>query len=117
LHTDGQVTAWGRNNAGQTEVPSTMHDIVAIAAGGDQSMALGRNGAVVSWGRHSGPTLRMSGIVAISAGEGHKIALDRDGLIHAWGANDYEQCDVPQLPRAHAISAGGLFSIAIVNDL
>jgi len=34
LKADGSVVAWGKNTSGQTTVPATAKNVVAIAAGG-----------------------------------------------------------------------------------
>jgi hypothetical protein len=39
-HAASEVVAWGDNGYGQTNVPSGMSNVVAIAAGGDYSLAL-----------------------------------------------------------------------------
>jgi hypothetical protein len=43
-----QVVAWGWNNYGQTNVPAGLSNVVAIAAGGYQSVALLRAGLASS---------------------------------------------------------------------
>src|SRR5204863_175263 len=40
LRENGTVVAWGYNNYGQTNVPAGLSNVVAIAAGGYQSIAL-----------------------------------------------------------------------------
>lgn len=48
LKRDGTVLAWGANHKGQSNVPSTLSDVVSIAAAANQSYAVKKNGAVVS---------------------------------------------------------------------
>jgi alpha-tubulin suppressor-like RCC1 family protein len=129
---NGTAIAWGRNNAGQlgngtttnSDVPLAvcavgtvgtcpggpyLEGVAAIAAGGDQSMALLTNGRVVAWGTHvgdgtttssnvpalvcakgtvgtcpSGPYLE--GVTAIAAGTKFRLALTGGSLV-AWGFN------------------------------
>lgn len=42
--------AWGYNGAGETTVPGGLSNVVAIAAGWEQSLALMAEGRVVAWG-------------------------------------------------------------------
>ena len=46
------MVAWGRNDGGQTDVPSGLSNVVAIAAGGYHSLALTAEGRVVAWGNN-----------------------------------------------------------------
>ncbi|MFI0351472.1 RCC1-like domain-containing protein [Actinomadura sp. 9N407] len=125
LTKQGRVMAWGANANGQlgngTGKPSfapvavrapggasELQDVTAIAASGGLSMALRRNGSVVTWGsnghgqRGSGsrksskfPTLvrsatgrgALTGVTAIAAGDHNGLALLRGGAVVAWGSN------------------------------
>ena len=49
-HAASEVVAWGDNDSGQTNVPSGLSNVVAIAAGGYHSLALTAEGRVVAWG-------------------------------------------------------------------
>jgi hypothetical protein len=40
LKSNGRIVAWGRDNRGQTDVPTGLSGVVALAAGGDVSVAL-----------------------------------------------------------------------------
>ena len=51
---DGTVVGWGNNASGQTNVPTGLTNVVAIAANGDSSLALKANGTVVTWGQFGG---------------------------------------------------------------
>jgi len=50
LKTDGSVVAWVRNIFNQTSVPASATNAIAISAGGNQSLALKKDG-VVEWGQ------------------------------------------------------------------
>lgn len=50
LKSDGTVVGWGVNNAGQTNVPAGLKDVVAMAAGAFHSLAVKSDGSVVTWG-------------------------------------------------------------------
>ena len=114
-----------------------------VAAGNYHSVALRNNGTVWSWGYNRSGELgrgsedddtpgqvNLSSVVAISAGNGHTLALKSDGTVWAWGTNRYGQVDpsidavpivtrprqVEGLSKVTAISAGGTFSMALLED-
>ena len=72
LKSDGTVVAWGYNYYGQTNVPSGLTNVVAIAGGYYHSLALKSDGTVVAWGYNDyGQTNVPSGltnVVAIAGG-------------------------------------------------
>lgn len=124
----GKVVAWGANDHGQlgdgtrrdSRVPvpvrapdgrpGRLDGVVAISANNDFSMALRRDGTVVTWGdgshgqrgtgKRTSPraptTVRapdgrgtLTGVTAIAA-DGHtELVLRGNGQVLAWGANDY----------------------------
>jgi alpha-tubulin suppressor-like RCC1 family protein len=126
LLSNGMVMAWGENGLGQlgdgsteekSEVPvavSGLSEVTAIAAGGNHSLALLRNGTVMAWGydafgqlgdgtiggpettcNDSLPCSRapvavsgLSEVTAIAAGYNYSLALLRDGTVVAWGLNE-----------------------------
>ncbi|GIH16643.1 caspase, EACC1-associated type [Rugosimonospora africana] len=117
LHGDATVSAWGSDEYGQSSVPATATNVAALAAGGSYSMALRVDGRIVTWGRAPTglDTRRLEGALALSAGESHCLALSHDGVLHAWGDNTYEQCAVPHgVGGIRAVSAGGVFSLALI---
>lgn len=122
LMNDGVVRCWGSNESGQlgdgtteqrlapVDVMGLSADIVAIAAGGAHTCALGRGGKIQCWGNNgagqlgdgatvnpyaSAPTSATpvdviglpAGIAAIAAGGAHTCALMKDGTVKCWGAN------------------------------
>ena len=79
---------------------------VAIAAGGDHSLALTSSGTVYAWGynhdgqlgdgstRNSSTPVEVSGIsnvVMLAGGGFHTVALTTSGAVYAWGYNKYGQ--------------------------
>jgi alpha-tubulin suppressor-like RCC1 family protein len=102
LRSDGTVIGWGYDGDGQaTGVPTNqkaddphnsvglvsingliLSNVVSIAAYGDYSLALKRDGTVVGWGR-SCPKVPpgLSGVVAISAGEGYCLAITTNAAV------------------------------------
>ena len=71
LGADGNVYAWGRNDAGQLGT--------AVSLGGVQTISL-KDG--------NGTTVRAT---AIAAGTSHSLALGEDHRVYAWGSNLYGQ--------------------------
>jgi alpha-tubulin suppressor-like RCC1 family protein len=132
LCADGTVAAWGYNADGELgdnsnsdrHIPVAVNTasasalqgqtVVAIAAGGQHSLALCSDGTVAVWGWNGwgqlgnntvswrlvpGAVNTDSGVsaladrtvVAIGAGDSHSLALCSDGTVAAWGANDLGQ--------------------------
>ncbi len=130
LCSDGSLAAWGHNNYGQLgdNAQTDRHEpvlvnasassalfgktVIALAAGGDHSLALCSDGTVATWGNNGAGQLgdnsttrrlvpvavsKASGVsalygktvVAITAGQYHSAALCSDGTAVAWGANAY----------------------------
>ncbi len=134
LHTvasreDGTVWAWGANRQGQLGNYTTANqaspvqvgmldaqgnqltDVVAIAAGGNHSVALRRDGTVYTWGSNVSGQLGdgsktsrtfpavvleatgvpLQDIVSITAGKNFTVAVKQDGRVLAWGDNTLNQ--------------------------
>ena len=80
---NGTVVAWGDNNEGESNVPTGLTNVVAIAASGDPSldtaysMALKSDGTVVTWGYDEAvdPVDGLTNVIAISAGADHALAV------------------------------------------
>jgi alpha-tubulin suppressor-like RCC1 family protein len=125
LISDGSVQAWGHNEFGMlgdgtttsSSTPVPVHyytgsgyltGAVAIAGGGNHSLALIRDGTVQAWGLNNSGQLGdnttneshlpvwvkgpggvdyLGGATAISAGGEHSLALLSDGTLRAWGSN------------------------------
>ena len=116
--------AWGENSYGMlgdgkfgkkyaySDVPVAVQgitDATAVAAGGEDGLALLANGTLMAWGNNNAGELGstpspgsdipvavagLSGVSAISAGtseaggdKDHNLALMQDGTIRAWGEN------------------------------
>ncbi|MEE8386168.1 MAG: chitobiase/beta-hexosaminidase C-terminal domain-containing protein, partial [Dehalococcoidia bacterium] len=130
LLSDGTVWAWGAGNNGQlgdgacchsvtmavqvmTDVsgPSYLSDVVAVAAGHSQSLALRSDGTVWAWGNGGRGQLGdgtktnrstaiqvpgLSGVTQIAAGDHFSAAIKTDGTgqggaLFLWGRNDFGQ--------------------------
>jgi alpha-tubulin suppressor-like RCC1 family protein len=158
LLSSGAVMAWGDNTFGQlgdgtttvnhsSTVPVTvtgLSGVVAVASGGEHSLALLANGTVMAWGDNASgqlgngtttssavpvPVSGLSGVVAISAGYLHSMAVLRDGTVRAWGSNLHGQLGngtdsnistvpmtVTNLSGVAAVAAGGEHSLALLRN-
>ncbi|MDB6173335.1 MAG: repeat-containing protein [Chthoniobacteraceae bacterium] len=119
LCADGTLAAWGAGSSGQLGVtstgsrilPSAVNDsgvlagrqVISIAAGGFQSLALCSDGKVAAWGRDLGNGSQESSdipvavdttgvlagktVVAVAAGYVNSAVLCSDGTLAAWGFN------------------------------
>jgi alpha-tubulin suppressor-like RCC1 family protein len=119
LRRDGTVVVWGPSLSSLTNVPASVTNAVAVAAGSGYALALRAGGAVLAWGSGPGTTVPPSAtnVVAIAAGNNHGLALRADGTVLAWGDNTSGQATVPSgLANVIAIDAGGTHSLALLGD-
>jgi len=101
LAEDGTMWVWGSNSRGQlglepagkfeiTSSPtrlSALKAIAAIAAGGDISLGLGRDGRLSAWGAGSPQVQRVDGpeaVIELKAEGDRAIALDQSGTAWNW---------------------------------
>ena len=103
LRSDGTVVGWGVNmeclSVGYTSTNSdrasgvvridglVLSNVVAIAAGGNHSLALRRDGTVIGWGSHVVPPA-LSNITAIATGYNYSMGVKRDGTVLYLGGGD-----------------------------
>ena len=109
------LAVWG----GQTNIPTGLSGVVAIAAGYYFTVALQKSGTVVTWEDSSQALTTIftgsSGITAIAAGVYHTVALQSDGTVVA--ANGIIPIGVPNgLSGVMAIAAGGYHTMALKTD-
>ena len=124
LRGNGQVVGWGRNQAGQLNMPASVSSgVTAIAAGATTSMALKTDESLVFWGGYAAgeialPEQAREGVRAVALGAQHQMVLKNDGSVFAWGNNTYGQSTVP--PEAMrvvvSIAAGPYHSTAVKSD-
>jgi hypothetical protein len=77
------VVGWGYNESGQTISPEG-GDFIAIAAGGEHSLALKKDGRIVAWGdNYYGQAIPPAGnnFISIAASGDQSLALTEDGGI------------------------------------
>jgi alpha-tubulin suppressor-like RCC1 family protein len=111
--TNAPLRAWGHNDAGQlgngtsvnTNLPvSVASNVVAVAAGQDNSMFVKADGTLWVMGVNlygqlgNGTTVATnlpvsvaSNVVAVAAGQGHSLFVKADGTLWAMGDNNYGQ--------------------------
>jgi hypothetical protein len=108
-------------------VPAGLSNVLAVAAGGNHSLALRTNGTVVAWGENTdaegdfvGQSVvpaGLTGVVAIAAGEYHSLAVRSNGTVAVWGDNSQGQLSVPPgLSNVVAVAGGGGHSLALKAD-
>jgi len=112
------VVAWGSGYYGESTVPlEAMSNVIAIAAGYQNSFALLKSGRVVAWGDNNFglinvPSDASNNVIAIAANTGAGYALRNDGRVVAWGADDYGLLEITNAPpRIKMMAAGGLHTI------
>ncbi|WP_158620279.1 MULTISPECIES: hypothetical protein [Corallococcus] len=143
LKSDGTVWAWGRNFSGQsgnndewkydvytpTQVPG-LTGMVALAAGGESSVALKSDGTVWAWSKNASGQLGdgtttnrltpiqvpgLTGVVALASGPYYTLAVKLDGTV--WTSSFYSfQGTVPGLAGVVALAAGASHSLALKSD-
>ncbi len=127
LTPDGRVVAWGVDEDGETDVPTSLagKTVTAISAGTEHSLALTSDGQVTAWGgnryHQTDVPASLSGrtVTAISAGDYHNLALTSDGHVTAWGNDDQGATQVPASlndKTVTAISAGAQYGLALTSD-
>ncbi len=115
------IIGWGDNASGQISVPATVTNVVSLASGGDNNLALLNDGTVVAWGDNSYNQNNVPGflsqVVAVAEGDSHSLALEADGTVVAWGNSSVGQTNVPVGAQgAVALAAGAGFSQAVMPD-
>lgn len=111
------VIAWGNNSSGQMNIPASATNVIAVAAGVEHSLALRKDGSVISWGAINHVPADATNIVAISARGSNNVALRADGQVIVWGPNTFGQTNVPlAATNVVAISAGNEHILALRQD-
>src|SRR6516225_3170057 len=91
----GEVYVWGQRFDSTPALVDSLTDVVAIAAGENENLAVTSDGTVWVWSHVAGdtpaPVDGVSNVVAVAAGISHRLALTSDGTLWAWGDNNYGQ--------------------------
>jgi len=87
---DGTLSAWGRNDWGQCNVPSNLGTVVEVVGGAWHAVALRADRSVVCWGRNEFGQLNVPAdlgpVVQISGDRSNvTMVLLADGSIRHWG--------------------------------
>src|SRR5439155_10320349 len=115
------MLGWGLDSYGQSDVPFTLTNVIAVAGGNLHTVALTADGRVRSWGyvSYTNVPANLSNVVQVTAGETHSLALKSDGTITGWGSNTYGQTNSPAslgLTNVLAIAAGSYHNLALKAD-
>ena len=114
LKSDGKIVAWGYGGNGQTNVPPSVSNVVAVAAGAAE-LALRDDGRVISW-TSPAPT-NLTDVVAVSVGFGIYAALRRDGTVVTGGGGlPGPPVPPPGLTNVVAIACGDVHVLALTED-
>jgi alpha-tubulin suppressor-like RCC1 family protein len=144
VKTDGTVWAWGDDSADQlgilswsdhsspVQVDELTNNIIAVAAGGYHSLALGSDGKVWAWGLNvSGQTgddyddwwlllpdqAYISGVIGIAAGYDDSLAVKYDGTVWQWGNGvAWHPVQVSGISGAVAVASGYSHSLALTTS-
>ncbi|HZI33354.1 MAG TPA: hypothetical protein VFF11_13520, partial [Candidatus Binatia bacterium] len=85
IRADSVVTAWGRDDYGQTNVPPDITNAVAISSGAFHQLALLPDGTVRAWGAdyagQSDVPAGLGKVMAVAAGGAHSLALLTNGTV------------------------------------
>jgi alpha-tubulin suppressor-like RCC1 family protein len=133
-----QVVAWGDDTDGECDVPGAVSNAIAIAAGGQFSLALLNNGTVIGWGDDTyGQTdipAGLSNVTAIAAGQFQGVALLANGAVTNWGSysdvleaepdtepvfwsvTNADLTTLPPTSNVVAIAAGLMQGLALLSD-
>jgi Regulator of chromosome condensation (RCC1) repeat len=119
---------WGGNTLGETNVPSGLSNVVAIASNGYDypastnptaiNLALKNNGTVTQWGTVSQAVpSNLSNVTAVAAGAFHALALRNDGSVVVWGETNIPAAQLPSgLTGLRSITAGFHHTAAVLSN-
>ena len=130
LQYDGSVFVLGGGGYSPIYKVPSLTNIIAIAAGLSDGLALDKDGVVWQWVIGSSPrrVSNLTGVAAIAAGRDHFFALTFSGDVWAWGANENGQLgdgttnDVTAPKRIQSlanivyIAAGHTHSLAVSHN-
>ena len=116
------VVAWGGGPWmwGNTNLPASLTNAVAVACGSSHNLALKADGTVVAWGGFSSSRANvpadLTDVVAIAAGQAFSLALKADATVASWGESAY-WTNVPSgLTDVSAVACGAYHGLALKYD-
>ncbi len=119
LRSDGKVSSWEESGNRMQGVPTNLNNVIALAAVGNASVVLKRDGTVAGWGFGQTTVFPASAnnLMAVAVGAYHSVALRTSGLVVCWGNNQYGQTNIPKgLSNVVAVAAGQQHSLALKHD-
>ncbi|NDC48130.1 MAG: hypothetical protein EBZ61_03435 [Micrococcales bacterium] len=121
LTASGNVECWGKNNYGQTDVPTNLEKITQLSVGADHACALALTGLLHCWGANYDEQAAvpegLGKLKQVSAGGSNTCVLTDLGEVSCWGANYSHQNDIPYgLSDVQKISTGGSIACALKTN-
>lgn len=117
LKKDGTVV---KSNFRDEPLDIGISNVVAIASGEWQTLALTKEGTVVGIGGEDKVPEGLSNVLAIAVGRSHSLGLRRNGTVVAWDAWEPSYIRAAQVPsglsNVVAIAAGSDYSLAITTN-
>jgi alpha-tubulin suppressor-like RCC1 family protein len=115
----GGVALWGADDYGQADRPANCtSNVIAVAGGLSNSLALMANGTVTQWGlTWASVPANLTNATAIASGSSHMLALKSDGTVVSWGSPADQANFVPaNLTGVQAIAAGWYHNAALLSN-
>jgi alpha-tubulin suppressor-like RCC1 family protein len=113
------LIAWGRNDYGQTAVPSNLGSVAVVRAGRTYGVAVKADGTLARWGT-TAPALPsdLTQVVDVAiGGGGQAFALLENGTVVGWGAGESGQLAIPTgLTDVVALSSNMYHTIALLAN-
>ena len=114
-----EVLGWGYNLYGQAHGTGMGNmEYVAVAAGGDHTLAITTNATLMGWGLNDYGQRDCpagAGFTTVAAGNSFSLALSNNCVI-GWGDDDEGQLDAPSNQQFVAIAAGGEHALGLAED-
>ncbi|MBP5788548.1 MAG: putative Ig domain-containing protein, partial [Kiritimatiellae bacterium] len=123
---DGRVYGWGCTNEGALSFPSSLQNIVFVAAGDNSGIAIRNDGQANFWGGVTNYDFRTyvptgDYYVSASLGHDHGLLLTDAGAVRAWGdpEGDFTAVTIPNAEWKSgfsAVAAGRGFSMGLATN-
>ena len=112
-----QFRVWGYNYNGELDVPASLSNVGAVAAGTYHTLVLKYDGTVVAWGRNDSGQCNvpagLNNVVRVAGGDNYSMALRGDGSVTCWGRINYAPTGATDVV---AIGAGDNYAMAVKVD-